>query len=649
MGISIQQYRSAIGRWNAGKIKQTFQTSAPPHVMGNNTERLPSPHLVKGPWKLHALILSVAVITLTMMTETHDPTTTISTALPSDLHTPLRTNTSSVTQGLMPQSGLISHQCLQSLLAIAGVELNPGPSQDPVKTLEEQQNIIAELCANAPSNEVRNTLRLYDPQLNTQGLEKQLNKTSKNLLVSSLEYLGVPGMSNYRKETCVSSLICKLQNLFPDQCGFCKKDYCVKLTETPLLTCGKCGQGSHDPCIMDLLDIPEADRPATTPQMVWNLVNPKNLTGLHYLCQECETNIIPTEDDGKIKQRLKSTKESEDAPDQNAAPDGEHNSVEETVFPSQPQPSLDVPPLSVELPRREDGDDSERRELPDQQPKPDRVQDQQGSHAPPNQQLGPVRTSDQQGSQATPDQHQNRPICRFYQQGTCRFGMAGRGCPHDHPPPCSKLIKHGNRGPSGCTLGRSCDKFHPKMCPSSLSKRECFKSDCKLRHIPGTKRKKTEADPELPTTVANNTNTQNLDPNHFLDMMQAMEARILNVLEQRFTSLTTTQHMAQEQAPAPSQAPDTAPVRMPPAPQQQNPTCPCWPALNPTWPAQIPSWPAQNPTLPAQNTSQPAQNPPGLAYMVWPQRQINDTQAQAQGIPGGTSQQMVWMPMPLSS
>ena len=285
MGISIQQYRSSIGRWNAGRTKQSPQISASTHVMGNNKERLSYTHVVKGPRKLHALILRLAFITLTMMTETHEPTTSTSTALPSAPNTLPQTNTSTgVTQGLMPSSDLISHQCLQSLLVIAGVEKNPGPSEDPEKTLEEQRNILAELCANAPCNETRDTLKLYDQQLNTQGLEKQLNKASKNLLVDSLEYLGVPGMSDYRKETCVSSLVCRIQNFFPDQCGFCKKVYCVRLMEKPLLTCGKCGQGSHDPRIMDLLEIPEANRPATTPQMVWKIFNPKNLTGLHYLC-----------------------------------------------------------------------------------------------------------------------------------------------------------------------------------------------------------------------------------------------------------------------------------------------------------------------------------------------------------------------------
>ena len=87
--------------------------------------------------------------------------------------------------------------------------------------------------------------------------------------------------------------------------------------------------------------------------MVWKIVNPKTLTGLHYLCQECETDIIPYHNDEKIKQRLKSSKqESEDETDQNAARDDEHISIEDTVFPTQSQSSPEGQPLSDEPPRQ---------------------------------------------------------------------------------------------------------------------------------------------------------------------------------------------------------------------------------------------------------------------------------------------------------
>ena len=79
-------------------------------------------------------------------------------------------------------------------------------------------------------------------------------------------------------------------------------------------------------------------------------------------------------------------------------------------------------------------------------------------------------------------------ICPFFKRGTCRFGLSGKGCPKQHPKACPKLINHGNRGPRGCTKGNDCEKFHPRMCQQSLRAGECLTTDCKLRHIKGTKR-----------------------------------------------------------------------------------------------------------------------------------------------------------------
>ena len=82
----------------------------------------------------------------------------------------------------------IAPQCLHALLIIGGVEVNPGPDRE--LNIEEQDTIVAGLCAEAPNNDVRDTLRLYDPRLDTRALVKQLSRASKNSLVESLSYLG---------------------------------------------------------------------------------------------------------------------------------------------------------------------------------------------------------------------------------------------------------------------------------------------------------------------------------------------------------------------------------------------------------------------------------------------------------------------------
>ena len=119
---------------------------------------------------------------------------------------------------------------------------------------------------------LQDTLHLYDIKLKNQALERQVNKYGKSALVVILAHLEMPGMQDYNKETCVTSLIFRLQNLMPDQCGLCKQRYCVKLADIPLLSCKICGQGSHDSCIMDHLKISYSDRDSLTPSKAWERV-----------------------------------------------------------------------------------------------------------------------------------------------------------------------------------------------------------------------------------------------------------------------------------------------------------------------------------------------------------------------------------------
>ncbi|CAL4115876.1 unnamed protein product, partial [Meganyctiphanes norvegica] len=63
----------------------------------------------------------------------------------------------------------------------------------------------------------------------------------------------------------------------------------------------------------------------------------------------------------------------------------------------------------------------------------------------------------------------------------------------EHHSPCKKLLQHGHKAPNGCTLGRAkCDKFHPKMCHTSLTKRFCYNIDCQATHVTGTVRSPPE-------------------------------------------------------------------------------------------------------------------------------------------------------------
>ena len=310
MGITLQQYRASIGRWNAGKMSCT-SVSPDTDCLDEHTtipDLTRNDFVMKGPWKAHALLLLLAITMFTLplpvwcqanrwMLDCHYWLLWPLTHLP--LKTPLL---------MWEYAAIWAINVFKNLLLIGGVEQNPAPDNlTPEQRIQEQDEVLVELCANAPTTEVRDTLCLYDPRLDSRALERQVNKSSKSALVVSLTHLGVPGMQDYNKETCVSSLICRLQNLMPDQCELCKQRYCVKLADIPLLSCKICGQGSHDSCIMDHLKISDSDHDSLTPSKAWEQVNPSILRGVHYLCAACEENNIPAEEAGKLKKKLKST------------------------------------------------------------------------------------------------------------------------------------------------------------------------------------------------------------------------------------------------------------------------------------------------------------------------------------------------------
>ena len=109
-----------------------------------------------------------------------------------------------------------------------------------------QETVIAALCAEAPNDNIRNCLRKYEPKKPTWQIEKAFKSFKKDVLVETLDYLGVPEMDQYLASILPHELICRIQNLFPDKCDICKKGYCVKLDENPIVSCVVCWQGYHN-------------------------------------------------------------------------------------------------------------------------------------------------------------------------------------------------------------------------------------------------------------------------------------------------------------------------------------------------------------------------------------------------------------------
>ena len=277
MGISIDQYRARIGNWCCNQGLPSY--NAP---LGRDQANVGSAGdtVIKYSWKVCTMLLCLTIIGTTVI------------HLPSPLASTLPVATGSCTSAGITdqppvQQNLISHQCAQALLIIGGVEQNPGPAQlSTEQQLQDLDGILARLSSNAPSNDVRDTMRLYDPRLDQKALERQINKASKSALVACLAYLGRSDMNEFTKDACVTAMICRIQNLLPDQCNLCKKQYCINTTDTPLLSCAVCG------VIVDKVHMTNAYQSSYTwPN--WSVARLRQLThgvvSTQLNCQDCIT------------------------------------------------------------------------------------------------------------------------------------------------------------------------------------------------------------------------------------------------------------------------------------------------------------------------------------------------------------------------
>ena len=90
-------------------------------------------------------------------------------------------------------------------------------------------------------------------------------------------------------------------------------------------------------------------------------------------------------------------------------------------------------------------------------------------------------------------EEKEKELCKLFKfGGKCPHGMNGLRkhkqfdhCNRSHPKVCNKLLTHGTRGNNGCD-GKDCEKFHPKMCYSSMNSKVCTKEKCTYWHCKGT-------------------------------------------------------------------------------------------------------------------------------------------------------------------
>ena len=500
MGISLQQHRAAIGNWHAGRNMISVSLPSKDQHLSKNYEEEYLKIASKGLWEITIILLYGLTIALTHMNNQQSIKMSF-TPFIYDMHNNEMNffNLDNSTGDILPL------QCQKALLIIAGVEQNPGPTQGALANiLRKQEEIVAELSSNAPNTDIRDCLRHYNIKNSIRQHKAEFGKCDKAILVTTLDYLGVPGQNQFTKPACINEIICRIQNLLPDRCNLCEAEYCVKRDEVSLLICAVCGQGSHNICILNHLELQHDD--SLNPQQAMEKINPTKLSGFHYLCGSCEENIIPDKEAGRMKRQTANGNEMGNIGSSQQTPD--ENQGNSTV-----EASEDV---EQEVER-------------------------------------PLQTEQPSAPSSPPSPNPSRTICPHYKKNTCRYGIAGRGCPNEHPKPCKKFIQHGIKSPNGCSLGRNnCDKFHPKMCHTSLTKGVCFVTDCKSRHVTGTKRTQTdvkdvghENKTGTPKTKIGEKSSDFLEVLNLLkvEMLEAMDTKIAQYISVQASAPTTGNYL----------------------------------------------------------------------------------------------------------
>ena len=349
-------------------------------------------------------------------------------------------------------------------------------SSDP----EEQQLIIADLCASAPTTTIRDCLRKYDPLKTSWQIENSLKSEKKGVLVETLEYLGLANMNEYKSAALPHELVCRIQNLFPDTCDLCKQSYCVKLGEKPIISCVRCGQGCHNQCILQLIGKSDGELTESN-QFGSDIVNPYATIGLFYICSPCQREVIPNKGDLKTKQSKKSN-----PPDEEIVSIPAGNDRTGVI-----RRDSNVSTISNEHPVHAE---------------------QNSSETSGNVTNRANRTIHRSPEDSGPNQDESPRLCKFYRMGRCKHGISGKKdgvCKYNHPKPCKKLLTNGTNRRWGCTKGENCNLFHPQMCYRSMKERVCLREGCSFMHVKGTNR--TEHVPE-------NNQNRSQDPPRLMDL-----------------------------------------------------------------------------------------------------------------------------------
>ena len=366
---------------------------------------------------------------------------------------------------------------------------------DNIITLEEKENAIADLCIAAERKHlpsVRDCLRKYDASVDMRVIENEMKSCTKGQIVETLEFLGCHGMADYYKDHCDTRLICRIQNFMPDKCGVCDEKFCIKLDEEkPLMECVMCGQGCHNPCVLNSLGKTADDLNSMSQEEIDKMINPCKDLGMIYMCHACQKIELPSSTDGLTEDGAKKRQVAHSKPKQQKAVRKTHETPNTSRSIQFESGTAENPVIVADA-------------VLGSADYPIAVEDDNGLHNIPK------KTSES--------------VCRYYKRGSCKHGASGKKdgtCPYAHPKYCRNYVMYGNKSPRGCKKGDQCNQFHPKMCPRSLTDGVCYNTTCKHRHLKNTKR-------EMPINIADSTlihGNRNSSTNTSQDTRTALNAQ----------------------------------------------------------------------------------------------------------------------------
>ena len=429
-------------------------------------------------------------------------------------------------------------------------ETSENVSEEP--TSESQTaDLIAGLCLNTTSDTVKFCLRNYQYGKTLLQIEKDFEKEYRETLRETAKFLQIPNFMEKTKSALSHLIVCRIQNLLPDNCCICKEQYSIALHEIPILECAICGQGVHTKCWLEIASIPDSELNDLNPDKFKKIYNPLDLPGIFYICEACKPNTIPNEEEGNYKNKKN------------------NSNLESLVSSSQNYTQQN----QLDIKKRTDT-----------------------AKSFPNQQLDSIETvsnnaeieivTERKESDETLEK--SSTVCRFLVNGRCKYGIKGHDCKFSHPPMCRKFTQHGTRQPRGCNLGKKCKFVHPKMCFGSLRKGECFSENCRYNHTKGTKRhppvvrndtRERGRQENIHQTTVEDKNVRSMDnsrpnnavDNSFLEIINLMKQEILQTLNQKISAIQSQMQQLHQtqQSRLPSQQPPISNVPLVRPPQIQ--------------------------------------------------------------------------------